>query len=86
MTVPLPPGELFDLSGQVAVVTGASSGLGDRFVRVLHAAGAAVVAVARRSDRLARRYLHTGCPMRRMGEPDELDGALLFLASRASHT
>jgi NAD(P)-dependent dehydrogenase (short-subunit alcohol dehydrogenase family) len=47
------PAELFDMSGQVAVVTGASSGLGDRFVRVLHAAGASVVAVARRSDRLA---------------------------------
>jgi NAD(P)-dependent dehydrogenase (short-subunit alcohol dehydrogenase family) len=47
------PGELFDLSGHVAVVTGASSGLGDRFVRVLHTAGASIVAVARRSDRLA---------------------------------
>lgn len=46
------PGQLFDLSGQVAIVTGASSGLGDRFVRVLHAAGASVIAVARRSDRL----------------------------------
>lgn len=53
MTTPaLTPGALFDLSGQVAIVTGASSGLGDRFVRVLHAAGASVVAVARRSDRL----------------------------------
>ncbi|MDT5007167.1 MAG: hypothetical protein QOJ24_4343, partial [Mycobacterium sp.] len=50
---PQTPDELFDLSGQVAIVTGASSGLGDRFVRVLHAAGASVVAVARRSDRLA---------------------------------
>lgn len=47
------PAQLFDLSGQVAIVTGASSGLGDRFVRVLHGAGASVVAVARRSDRLA---------------------------------
>jgi NAD(P)-dependent dehydrogenase (short-subunit alcohol dehydrogenase family) len=46
------PGELFDLSGHVAVVTGASSGLGDRFVRVLHTAGASVVAVARRTNRL----------------------------------
>ncbi|MCW2514390.1 MAG: hypothetical protein JWR11_3432 [Mycobacterium sp.] len=46
------PGALFDLGGQVAIVTGASSGLGDRFVRVLHAAGASVVAVARRSHRL----------------------------------
>jgi NAD(P)-dependent dehydrogenase (short-subunit alcohol dehydrogenase family) len=53
MTSPQTPGELFDLSGHVAVVTGASSGLGDRFVRVLHAAGASIVAVARRSDRLA---------------------------------
>jgi NAD(P)-dependent dehydrogenase (short-subunit alcohol dehydrogenase family) len=48
----LSPTDLFDLKGQVAIVTGASSGLGDRFVRVLHAAGASVVAVARRSNRL----------------------------------
>lgn len=40
------------LAGQVAIVTGASSGLGDRFARVLHAAGATVVAGARRMDRL----------------------------------
>ena len=42
----------FDLTGQVAVVTGASSGLGDRFARVLHAAGASIVLAARRRDRL----------------------------------
>ncbi|TDH48000.1 SDR family oxidoreductase [Mycobacterium eburneum] len=43
---------MFDLSGRVAIVTGASSGLGWRFAEVLHAAGACVVAVARRTDRL----------------------------------
>jgi NAD(P)-dependent dehydrogenase (short-subunit alcohol dehydrogenase family) len=43
---------LFRLDGQVAIVTGASSGLGDRFARVLHAAGAHVVVAARRAERL----------------------------------
>jgi NAD(P)-dependent dehydrogenase (short-subunit alcohol dehydrogenase family) len=46
------PAQLFDLSGRVAIVTGASSGLGHRFAEVLHAAGASVVAVARRGERL----------------------------------
>jgi len=45
--------KLFDLTGQVALVTGASSGLGVRFAQVLADAGAAVVLVARRADRLA---------------------------------
>ncbi len=42
------------LRGEVALVTGASSGLGERFARVLAAAGAKVVVAARRLDRLER--------------------------------
>jgi NAD(P)-dependent dehydrogenase (short-subunit alcohol dehydrogenase family) len=42
----------FDLRGKVILVSGASSGLGAHFTRVLHDAGATVVACARRQDRL----------------------------------
>jgi 3-oxoacyl-[acyl-carrier protein] reductase len=43
---------LFDLTGEVAFVTGASSGLGARFAKVLAAQGAKVILGARRLDRL----------------------------------
>ncbi|HEX6348532.1 MAG TPA: SDR family oxidoreductase [Candidatus Dormibacteraeota bacterium] len=41
---------LFDLAGRVAIVTGASSGLGAHFARMLHSRGMRVVMAARRRE------------------------------------
>ena len=41
-----------DLSGRVALVTGASSGLGEQFAKTLSRAGAAVVLASRRVEKL----------------------------------
>jgi NAD(P)-dependent dehydrogenase (short-subunit alcohol dehydrogenase family) len=46
------PNGLLSLAGKTALVTGASSGLGEHFARVLAGAGAAVALAARRLDRL----------------------------------
>ena len=54
------PARLFDLTGRVACVTGASAGLGQRAATVLASAGARVVGVARRSDALSAWVDQTG--------------------------
>lgn len=49
---PADAASMFSLKGRVALITGASSGLGGRFADVAAANGAAVVLAARREDRL----------------------------------
>ena len=44
--------KLFDLHGKTAIITGASSGLGEQFARCLSRAGARVILAARRIDKL----------------------------------
>ncbi len=73
----------FDLKGKVAVLTGASSGLGHRFAHALSDAGATVVLAARRADRLAELTEQLGdavavpCDLTAPGAPGELVAATL---------
>src|SRR5215471_19209443 len=52
MASPVGGGDLWRLDGRVALVTGASAGLGARFAGVLHQAGAQVLVTARRGELL----------------------------------
>ena len=102
-----------DLSGRVALVTGASSGLGCHFAKVLAEAGAAVVhrtkAMALEWGRyginvnaLCPGYIDTEInhkhwssesgqklismlPRKRVGQPQDLDTALMMLCANESH-
>ena len=44
--------DIFSVVGKTAIVTGASSGLGEEFAQILASRGANVVLAARRTDRL----------------------------------
>ena len=79
----LDPFAPFRLDDKVAIVTGASAGLGARFARVLDAAGASVVLAARRTDRLEAlaselRDAHVvACDLSLEGAPTSLVAATL---------
>jgi hypothetical protein len=81
--VTLDPFARFRLDGKVAIVTGASAGLGARFARVLDAAGARVVVAARRADRLEALALElrdahpVPCDLAEDGAPGALVAATL---------
>jgi len=79
----LDPGTAFSLDGKVVILTGASSGLGHRFARVLGSAGAFVVLAARRADRLDALIdelpsaIAVPCDLTAPGAPAELVAAAL---------
>ena len=75
---------LFELDERVALVTGASSGLGAAVARALAAAGARVAVAARREDRLAALAAEVGgvavaCDLL---DPDRLDALVPEVAER----
>src|SRR5713101_458044 len=75
---------LFDLDGRVAVVTGASSGLGAHFARVLRSRGAMVVLVGRREDSLNALACELGTEHAEAVRADVTDeSAMVALVDRA---
>jgi NAD(P)-dependent dehydrogenase (short-subunit alcohol dehydrogenase family) len=75
---------LFDLTGRVAVVTGASSGLGAHFARVLRSRGALVVLAGRRADRLNALARELGSENAEVVPADVTDeSAMVALVDRA---
>jgi NAD(P)-dependent dehydrogenase (short-subunit alcohol dehydrogenase family) len=81
--------DLFDLSGRVAIVTGATRGLGRAIAGALTDAGAAVVVVSRKSDACERTAAELGGPTVaypcHVGRWDDLDGLVEFAFAEFGH-
>jgi len=74
--------EIFDLAGGAAIVTGASSGIGQHMVQTLAAGGMRVIAAARRLDRLeSLAATHPGVVAMRCDVTDEADLDALVAAA-----
>ena len=83
----------FDLKGQVAIVTGCSTGLGVQMAKALANQGANIVVVARRQNLIERvavdsdffqQNAKTMIPEERYGNEGELDSAAIFLSAPSS--
>ena len=88
-TIPFRPAELFDLSGRVALVSGASRGLGFAMARALAGAGAHVVMNARNGEALttaAASLADLGLSVEAMpfdvGDGDTVAGAMADIVAR----
>ena len=77
--------DLYDLSGKTTLVTGATSGLGKQFARILHEAGSRVILVARGRERLegmAKELSNSMILPMNVGEKSSVKEAFAELESR----
>jgi NAD(P)-dependent dehydrogenase (short-subunit alcohol dehydrogenase family) len=76
---PAPGGPRDRLDGKVALVTGASRGIGLAIAADLLARGASVTITSRKPDELAARY-----PLKRLGVPADVASLVGFLCTDAA--